>query len=139
MQADFLDAHERHWKDAESLFSANRFANADHLYGMAAECGLKRLMMRFGMGTAPLTGSPIKQDDRVHANIVWDRFESYRSGKVEGASYGLPMQNPFSDWRAEQRYAHQSNFDQQLARAHQDGAIVVRELIRKAQYEGLLL
>ncbi|WHF34964.1 hypothetical protein [Aeromonas salmonicida] len=47
MQADFLDAHARHWDDAESLLQAQRWANADHLYGMAAECGLKQLMRVF--------------------------------------------------------------------------------------------
>ena len=31
MKADFLDAHNRHWKDAELLFNAKRWANADHL------------------------------------------------------------------------------------------------------------
>ncbi len=49
MPADFLDVHHRHWDDAERLFAAQRWANADHLYGMAAECGLKRLMRAFGM------------------------------------------------------------------------------------------
>jgi hypothetical protein len=49
MQADFLDAHERHWQDAELLLTNQRLANADHLYGMSAECGLKRLMLAFGM------------------------------------------------------------------------------------------
>ena len=57
MQANFLDAHERHWGDAERFFSAGRYANADHLYGMAAECGLKRLMVHFGMAVNPVTGS----------------------------------------------------------------------------------
>ncbi len=46
MQADFLDAHERHWQDAELLLTNQRLANADHLYGMSAECGLKRLCSR---------------------------------------------------------------------------------------------
>lgn len=49
MQVDFLDAHFRHWEDVEQLFQQHRLANADHLYGLAAECGLKRLMMVFGM------------------------------------------------------------------------------------------
>lgn len=43
MQSDFLDAHNRHWQDAEQLFEAQRWANADQLFGMAAECGLKSL------------------------------------------------------------------------------------------------
>ena len=70
MNADFLDAHRRHLRDADYLFSASRLANADHLYGMAAECGLKRLMMAFGMQTDN-TGSPVdRQKDRIHAEKV---------------------------------------------------------------------
>ena len=46
---DFYDAHHRHWEDAERLYHNERWANADHLYGIAAECGLKRLMIAFGM------------------------------------------------------------------------------------------
>ncbi|MFA5731634.1 MAG: hypothetical protein WCY91_02715 [Acidithiobacillus sp.] len=138
MQADFLDAHERHWNDAECLFQAQRWANADHLYGMAAECGLKRLMMRFGMAINPVTGSPTDNKDWKHANTIWARFESYRSGKVEGADYGLPAPNAFDNWDVSDRYAHQSNFDQTRAQGHQAGAQAVRRLIAKAQREGLL-
>nr|VFK54807.1 MAG: hypothetical protein BECKTUN1418F_GA0071002_105616 [Candidatus Kentron sp. TUN]VFK55380.1 MAG: hypothetical protein BECKTUN1418D_GA0071000_103118 [Candidatus Kentron sp. TUN]VFK60455.1 MAG: hypothetical protein BECKTUN1418E_GA0071001_105815 [Candidatus Kentron sp. TUN] len=47
MNADFFDAHNRHWQDWEQLFASERWANADHLYGMAAECGLKCLMQAF--------------------------------------------------------------------------------------------
>lgn len=64
MQADYLDAHNRHWQDAESLFDSNRSANADHLYGMAAECGLKRLMLAFGMKFDSAKDRPSSTDDR---------------------------------------------------------------------------
>lgn len=140
MRADFLDAHERHWDDAERLFSAGRYANADHLYGMAAECGLKRLMVKFGMNVDPAKGgSPSERDDREHANKIWDRFESYRSGKVEGIDYGLPAPNPFDNWVVTDRYAHQSNFSYAGVQIHQAGAAAVCDLIKKAQREGLLV
>ncbi len=69
MQTDFLDAHERHWEDAELLFAQSRWANADHLYGLAAECGLKRLMIVFRMPVAA-DGGPQLPHDRVHADRV---------------------------------------------------------------------
>lgn len=139
MLADFLDAHERHWDDAERLFSAGRYANADHLYGMAAECGLKRLMVRFGMAIDPVTGSPAVRDDRSHAKGIWARFECYRSGRVEGADYGLPIPNPFDNWDVSDRYAHQSNFSMADVQVHQAGAAAICDLIKKAQREGLLV
>ena len=83
MTADFLDAHRRHLRDADALFDASRLANADHLYGMAAECGLKRLMIAFGMETDN-TGAPKSQRDWIHVEKVWARYEAYRSGYVQG-------------------------------------------------------
>jgi hypothetical protein len=137
MQSDFLDAHARHWDDAESLYLSERWANADHLYGIAAECGLKRLMMRFGMEVDEETGRPTDSKDRKHVNGAWERFESYRRGKEEGTRYVLPS-NPFCAWDVSDRYAHQSNFDRSRAQSHQAGARIVRELIKKAQLEGLI-
>ena len=138
MQADFLDAHERHWDDAERLLHAQRWANADHLFGMAAECGLKRLMLAFGMNVNPTTGSPLDNKDRQHANSIWARFESYRCGHHQGAGYALTTPNPFANWDVGQRYAHQSNFDQARVQAHQAGANLIRQLVQKAKREGLI-
>lgn len=138
MQADFLDAYERHWGDAEHLFDAQRWANADHLYGMAAECGLKRLMLAFGMPFDSTRDRPDIKADRVHANGIWARFESYRSGHLQGAGYALSSTNPFNDWDVSQRYAHQSNFDEPLIQTHRSGAALVRQLVKKALRDGLL-
>lgn len=136
MQTDFRDAHERHWEDAELLFEQSRWANADHLYGLAAECGLKRLMIAFGMEVDD-DGVPTSRDDRVHANQVWDRYETYRSGHGS-ATYILPNTNPFADWHIGQRYAHRHPFDQSRAQRHRNGADTVRNLIKTAVREGLL-
>lgn len=138
MEADFLDAHQRHWEDAERLFDAGRWANADHLFGMAVECGLKRLMLVFGMPYDLTKGRPSQVQDRRHANDIWARFESYRCGHALGVQYALPSSNPFHDWDVSQRYAHQSNFDQARAYSHQVGAIAICTLIKKAQREGLI-
>lgn len=97
MQADFFDAHERHWDDAERLFNAQCWANADQLYALAAECGLKRLMLAFGMPFDTSKDRPDKEQDRKHADGIWARYESYRYGHHRGTGYGLPSSNPFSD------------------------------------------
>ncbi|MFH0825546.1 MAG: SAM-dependent methyltransferase [Pseudomonadota bacterium] len=136
MNSDFLDAHERHWEDAGSLLEDQRYANADHLYGMAAECGLKRLMFAFGMPQAK-DGGP-EGEYRLHVNELWSRYEAYRSGRPAGAGYALPTLNPFRDWNASQRYAHRGCFKPDIVEAHQKGAEVVRSLIRKAQKDGLI-
>lgn len=136
MQADFLDAHQRHWQDAELLMERRRLANADHLYGMAVECGLKRLMQVFGMKMNPR--GPVEKADFKHAEVIWDRFETYRSGHAKGPGYALPDGAPFSDWKAEQRYAARNHFDDARVIGHRAGAEQVRRLIQKAEREGLL-
>lgn len=132
MNDDFFDAHKRHWEDAQLLEGSGRFANADQLYGVSAECGLKRLMIIFGMEP------DVPVADRVHADKVWDRFESYRSGHHQGANYPIPTENPFLDWNVNQRYAHRSNFDSARLANHRTGAELVRDLITKAIQDGLL-
>ncbi|GEO82112.1 SAM-dependent methyltransferase [Pararhodospirillum oryzae] len=136
MDVDFLDAHSRHLKDAGILFEAGRWANADHLFGMAAECGLKRLMVAFGMAVKE-SGDPEKYEDRKHADAVWVRYETYRAG-YGAAEYGFEGGNPFSNWRAEQRYASEAGFTPARVEGHKDAARRVHALVRKAQWEGLL-
>lgn len=138
MNADFYDAHQRHWDDAETLFKSQRWANSDHLYGMAAECGLKRLMLAFGMSFDTGKNMPADGRDKVHADGVLARYESYRGGHHRGAAYALTGPNPFDDWHVAQRYAHQSQFDTPRATKHRDGAENVRQLVRKAALEGLI-
>ena len=58
--ADFLDAHRRHWCDAELLFNDSRWANADQMYGFSAECGLKAVMKGLGMQVDPV-GIPVDE------------------------------------------------------------------------------
>ena len=137
MTADFRDAHDRHSVDAENLFKASRWANADHLFGLAAECGLKRLMQVFGM-TVNAHGSPTDPSDRKHANDLWARYETYRVGHYAGTAYGLPDATPFSNWAVEQRYANQGGFDKNRVCPHRDGALAIRQLMSDALLAGLL-
>lgn len=136
MNTDFLDAHERHHDDADHLHASARYANADHLYGVAAECGLKRLMEAFGMQTGPR--GPRKKADRKHADQIWVRFGAYQSGHASGARYALPRSNPFSDWHIDQRYAHHSQFTAALVHPHAAAARQVEGLIHQARRDGLL-
>lgn len=138
MPTDFQNAHERHWDDAERLFQAQRWANADHLYGLAAECGLKRLMQAFGMQLDPVQGRPICDRDAKHADAVWRRFETYRGRHAQGIGYALPTQNPFANWNASQRYSPQGDFTEAITQEHQDGARIVWALVRRAVCEGLI-
>lgn len=136
MAEDFLDAHHRHWIDAESLFGASRWANSDHLYGISAECGLKALSESFkGSGLSRVEKSHVSETQKTNA---WDIFETYRSGHVAGPRYILPPSNPFGDWDIGQRYETQSAFSEVRVLPHRAGANHVRNLVSKATAEGLL-
>jgi hypothetical protein len=138
MKADFHDAHERHWRDAESLFTALRLANADHLYGISAECGLKTIMVKLGM-PVDYSGSPSEKEHQVHINKLWDKFAAFVTGSPK-SHYGaaLGASNPFSDWHVGQRYAAQSGFMDARVRQHKSACSRIRSLIATAKADGLL-
>lgn len=136
MDTDFLDAHDRHWEDAEFLLADARLANADHLYGLAAECGLKRLMQAFGMELSS-SGMPRRNRDIVHADRIWNRYEAYRSG-YGAADYLLPKENVFGDWNIAERYTRRDRYSMDKVDAHRQGADAVRALVGKARRDGLL-
>ena len=138
MNADFLDAHRRHLRDADYLFSASHLANADHLYGMTVECGLKRLMVAFGMKLRPADSAPERSEDREHANKVWMRYEIYRSNRMEGLHYGLPLSTPFNDWSASQRYAQEQCFGHARVEPHRAAAHTIHALVKSAEMAGLI-
>lgn len=137
MNADFLDAHRRHMIDGESLFQASRLANADQLFGFAVECGLKKLMVRFGM-LVNASGAPTSRDDRVHADEIWDRYETYRSSGGGGANYVLSSSNPYHNWHASQRYANSGDVLLPRVEDHRTAAMSVAALVKKAVLEGLI-
>ena len=70
MPSDFIDAADRHFEDADFLESNGRVANADHLFGLSAECALKAVMQGLGMALRP-GGVPLERRHRVHINDLW--------------------------------------------------------------------
>lgn len=138
LSADFLDAHFRHWEDAELLRDNGRLANADQLYGLSAECGLKAIMQRLGMRTTP-EGKPENPDFQVHIDRLWNVFRGFASGKkaVRMASR-LSGGNPFQDWLIDHRYANRSHFTPDTIRQHKKGAAQVRSLVMEARLSGIL-
>jgi len=134
---DFKDAHHRHWADAELLFGSGRLANADHLYGLAAECGLKALMSAWGMPYDHQQDQPSRDRDRKHADRIWHRYEHYRQGP-QAPHYQLSTPSPFADWSIHQRYWPRRCFDPPTVDKHRQGAEEVCRVLRQAQREGWL-
>ncbi len=121
---DYADAHDRHWKDAERLFGCAAWANADHLYGLSAECGLKAVFQ--------IAGQPIDAARRKHVDELWPAFVLFAEGRWADWLALLPTGAPFSDWSIDQRYAHRRNFDKPLVAPHRNAARAVGAMLQFA-------
>lgn len=138
MTADFVDACTRHWEDAVHLEQQQRLANADHLYGMSAECALKAIMIGLGM-TIRADGSPDEFRHRKHVDLLWPEFLTFANTR-NGARYAnlLAASTPFANWRAEQRYEPRSAFSTTLLAPHRQGAVEARHALAAAQLDGVI-
>lgn len=137
MPADFRDAAERHWEDAEYLSADARTANADHLYGLSAECALKAVMLALGMALRP-NEVPVDEKHRVHINKLWNEFVSFADSR-NGARYASQLSsvyNPFMDWNVNQRYAHRTDITSVATETHQRGARTARQILDDAVLNG---
>ena len=140
MVVDFRDAAERHWEDAVHLLADNRLANADHLWGLSAECALKAVMLSLGMTLRP-DGAPADPKYQVHINKLWDEFITFaynRSGVYYSARI-TGISNPFYDWDINQRYQHRSSITSGIAKNHQVAAMTVKQILEAAVLNGDIL
>lgn len=138
MPTDYGDAAERHWEDAEHLLADNRFANADHLFGLSAECALKSVMLRLGMALQ-VDGAPQERKHRVHIDRLWDEFVTFANNRncakyAAGISGGS---NPFCKWNVAQRYCHRSQITQVIVETHKRGAQTTRAVLNEAILDGV--
>jgi len=138
METDFRDAADRHRGDALLLLEMDRLANADYLFGLAAECGLKALMVALGMATSS-HGVPREYHHKVHVDALWDEFLAFAGGRG-GARYALRLgsDNPFGDWRISQRYCHRSGFGHDRVTPHARAARLVRGLLDASLLDGVV-
>ena len=133
--ADFTDAHQRHWEDAELLFEHDRWASADHLYGLSAECGLKAVMVGLGMSVDE-SGAPREREHRQHMPELWLVFEAFARKRDGGAYLALFSDGkPFADWSIDGRYANRRHFQSANVTPHQDAARQVADVVQRAELE----
>lgn len=137
MSCNFKDAAHRHYDDGVILHTAERLANADHLFGLSAECALKAVMQGIGMRIRS-DGAPEDKAHRVHINALWDEFIVFSS--TRNSTYGTMMttSNPFNDWNISQRYHCQSIFIQSTVDAHKKAATDVKGILKRAIIDGVV-
>ncbi|MBF0146196.1 MAG: hypothetical protein HQL84_03375 [Magnetococcales bacterium] len=109
---DYYDAAERHRRDAELLFKAGRMANADHLYGLAAECLLKAFWEKhfpvyFAQNKQKhcAQGKQKRKFPHMDKNKLWDAFKFFMDGRIETMLPQYFLEDcPYNDWHISQRY-----------------------------------
>jgi hypothetical protein len=111
MEIHFDEAARRHWSDASLLRDNKRWPNADQLFGFAAECALKAVMIRLGAPTKP--GGDLSQKSHwQHIDGLWSEFQMFASGR-RGSRFLSALArfavNPFADWHSSQRYCSDSS------------------------------
>lgn len=99
---NYSSAAVRHWKDAELLARENRVENADHHYGIAAECAIKKVLVAFpAFSASGMLDSSYKQ----HINVLWNKVGHQSLQKSYPKLLAiLKVSNAFSDWDVNQRY-----------------------------------
>jgi hypothetical protein len=137
MTTNYRDAAVRHFVDGDTLNRATRHANADQLFGLAAECALKAVMVGLGMQVTK-NGAPRDYAHKVHMPELWMAFQSFAEGRL-GSRYLEPLshRNPFDDWRVDQRYWVSSSIGAARAKYHRDAATSCRESMELAVLDGV--
>jgi len=125
MKPNYGAAAIRHFKDAKCLKDKHRshLPGADHLFGLATECALKRILEKNGLLTLTPDGKPEQPNLRGthgHPPDVWDECLSYQ-GKNRALPV-LPTTNPFFGWDISDRYSNGSSITDAMATAHHDAA-----------------
>lgn len=140
MSSNFKDSSERHLLDAEHLLQDpqdQRLANADHLFGISAECSLKAVMVGLGMETTD-DGSPQDRAYKVHIDKLWAAFQSFAQGRM-AARYLEPLDlgNPFATWSVDQRYWARSSFAKDDVLSHKAAADQCRTSLLRLTLDGV--
>jgi hypothetical protein len=139
MPPDFRDAAERHWEDATYLLADSRLANADHLFGLSAECALKAVMLGLGMLLRP-DGAPQETGHRKHIDKLWDEFIGFATGRggVRYAAMLSGVSNPFADWDVAHRYVHRNHVLGAAGMQHHAGCVMTRQVLDAALLDGVV-
>ena len=150
-QVNYADAARRHLHDAEILFSSGRHANAGQLFGFAAECGLKAMLIACKVPPGPDGGlpntHPIKRDKkhplREHVPWLMDRIAQHGQLIPDGASATrylatMPGLTLFTDWSIDHRYWRENALPLASVANWRAAAIEVGTMLDQAKQDGVL-
>ncbi len=116
---NYSSAAFRHWQDAQLLERKNRVENADQLYGLAAECAIKKALIELPafVEKAGMLDKPYQR----HINELWEKVKHQSLQKRYRTLFGiLKDTNHFSDWNVNQRYVAGGVISLETMQKHRD-------------------
>ena len=120
MEENYTDAAFRHWNDAQLLEKEDRVENADQLYGLAAECAIKKILVNL---PAFANQGNLDKSFKEHINLLWDKVNHQSLQKsYPGLAAFLKAANPFSSWNVDKRYFADGSIKKQELKDHREAA-----------------
>jgi hypothetical protein len=129
--------------DANTLLGESRGANAGHLYGIVAECGLKALLIACGVPADSNGEIPLGNRFRQHVpvlpgRIVVDGHLIPDSSRASQYLTSLAHLGKFNDWLIEHRYWREAALPLHSVGAWKVAAEEILLMVDKAKEDGVL-
>lgn len=133
----------RHFHDAEQLLASNRNGNAGHLFGFAAESGLKAILVACGVPTDADGGIPPGHRLRQHVPMLGDRLVTEGHLVPDGRFGSVYMAKvnslgDFQDWSIDHRYWADAALPVQSVPRWRQAAGEVMAMLDQASEDGVL-
>lgn len=144
-------AARRHLTDAETLFNQGRMANAGHLYGFVAECGLKAMLLACGVTPGADGGIPLEHPVksvkphplRQHMPSLTGRIAAHGQLIPDGQQATRYMATMlslghFNDWSVDHRYWRDAALPLTSVAKWRHAAREVSTMLDQAKQDGVL-
>lgn len=105
----FAAAMVRHYRDGAHLFGQGRHVSADHLFGFAAECAIKSLLLRTQIATYSGSGKPqVGSQSLGHLPSLATTVLVGLTGRgaLRTAQHVAALAQEYADWSVFDRYEH---------------------------------
>jgi hypothetical protein len=140
---DFKAAALRHHRDAQYLLAGRRWPNADHLAGVAAECGLKAILLGYLGATLNKWDKPVhplattRGQALGHVNELWGQLPLIVRGRsARPFTALLTWQAPFNGWDVGDRYSDGKAISETDAGDHVTTAGKILLMLQQAEIKG---
>jgi len=144
-------AARRHLTDAETLFNQGRSANAGQLYGFAAECGLKAMLLACGVAPSADGGIPGEHPAKPGKSHPLRQHMPYLIGRIaahgqlipdgpQATKYMATMPNLgcFTNWSVDHRYWNDAALPLTFVPNWRSAAQQVSTMLDQAKQDGML-